>query len=705
MSPDEDSAYPANRLIHEKSPYLLQHAHNPVDWYPWSPPAFEKAAREDKPIFLSIGYSTCHWCHVMAHESFQNPEVAALLNQRYISIKVDREERPDIDQVYMAVCQAMTGQGGWPLTIVMTPDRKPFFAATYLPPHHQGRMPGLLDILPRLADTWKTQKEDIEQLAGEVIRFLKEEGSGTSPRGEPSLDLLDRAYRALSRAFDPRYGGFGPAPKFPAPHQLLFLLRVWDRTRDPHALAMVEDTLKAMRRGGLFDHIGLGFHRYSVDERWVVPHFEKMLYDQALLAIAYLEAFQATRDRQYGQTAREIFTYVLRDLRAEKGGFYSGEDADSEGIEGKYYLWTWEELETVLDSRDLELFSRAYTLRKDGNLPFPLHGAPPHANILHRERSWEDLAREEGVSPEEFRHRLERIRIRLLDFRSRRIRPARDTKILADGNGLMIAALAMGGRILQEPEYTREARHAEGAIMDRMRRAGGRLNHAYSSDESYVDGFSADYAAMVWAEIELYETTFEPRFLEKAMELLEQLAEWYRDREKGGYFFTPSDGESLLIRKKEAYDGAVPSANSLAVYGLLRIASLTGKSEYADRGRKDWNAFSGMIDAAPQGFTFLLLSADYYLGPTLQVVITGGTGSPQSEVMIRALTSGFFPRLTVHVVSGPGSDALLTRLAPFLAAYPAREDACAFVCRGHHCLAPTADIDQMIAYLSPPNGI
>jgi uncharacterized protein YyaL (SSP411 family) len=700
MIKGEPSPSPVNRLIHEKSPYLLQHAHNPVEWYPWIPQAFERATREDKPVFLSIGYSTCHWCHVMAHESFEDRNVAALLNRDFICIKVDREERPDIDQVYMAVCQVMTGRGGWPLTIVMTPDRKPFFAATYLPPHTRKGMPGLLDILPRLAYAWKSQKEELEQFTREVVEALNREESG-SPSGDPSLRILHRTHQGLDRAFDPQYGGFGPAPKFPAPHQLLFLLRFWDRTRDPHTLSMVEKTLQEMRKGGIFDQAGFGFHRYAVDERWIVPHFEKMLYDQALLSIAYLEAFQATHNHLYDRTAREIFTYVLRDLSAECGGFYSGEDADSEGVEGIFYLWTWKELEDVLDAADLRLLSRLYGLREDGNLPVPLDGVPPVANILHRERSYEDIGREAGISVEELRHEADRLSAFLYNLRSRRVRPGKDTKILADWNGLMIAALAIGGRVLEEPDYVQAAQCAEEVITRTMRRDDGRLNHVYSADERYVDAFSSDYAALAWAEIELYETTFDPRYLEKAIELLELLAIWYRDAERGGYYFTPSDSESLLVRKKDAYDGAIPSGNSLAIYSLLRLGSLTGKSEYEDRGLQDWRAFSGQIESAPTGFTFLLVSADYFLGPTGQVVITGDPVSSGAKTLIRALATAFLPRLTVLLVSGNEADARLTVLAPFLATYPASgKEARAFVCRGHQCMPPTTDPAEMIGYLS-----
>jgi uncharacterized protein YyaL (SSP411 family) len=687
-----------NRLIHERSPYLLQHAHNPVDWYPWGAEAFERATREDKPIFLSIGYSTCHWCHVMAHESFEDPEVAGILNHDFISIKVDREERPDIDQVYLMVCQAMTGQGGWPLTIMMTPMRKPFFAATYLPPKSRSGMPGLLDLLPRLVEAWKNRREDIEQYSEEVIEALRTEEPAS--RVDPSLQFLDRAYQILDREFDPRYGGFGTAPKFPSPHQLLFLLRIWYRRKDPRALAMVEKTLQEMRKGGIFDQVGFGLHRYSVDEQWIVPHFEKTLYDQALFSIACLEAYQVTGDCQYSRMAREIFTYVLRDLAAEKGGFYAGEDADSEGKEGRYYLWTWKELEEALDSADLMLISQVYGVQKEGNVPIFLQGAPAGANILHQVSSYENITQAAGISDVELHLRLERVLAILREVRSQRMRPGTDTKILADWNGLIIAALAFGGRVLDEADYTEAAIRASAAILGPMRRSDGRLNHAYSTDEPYIDAFSSDYAALVWGEIELYETTFDTQYLQTAIELMQRLAEWYRDPKDGGYFLTPADSESLPVRKKEVYDGAMPSANSLAVYNWLRLASLTGKSEYSERGLQDWQTLATAALTAPQGFTFLLIAADYWLGPAQQVIISGNPAAADTKGMVRSLAKTYLPRMTVHLQT-EGSAVPLGDLAPFIRAYPAPEDeARAFVCTNSRCLPPTSNPAEMIESLS-----
>jgi hypothetical protein len=691
-----------NRLLHEKSPYLLQHAHNPVDWYPWGDEAFLRARKENKPIFLSIGYSTCHWCHVMLHESFEDTEVASLLNQVFINIKVDREERPDIDQVYMAVSQLMTGKGGWPLTIVMTPEKKPFFAGTYIPRESRNGMLGLRDLIPQLQDLWKAQGEKLRIFAGEVIQALHPM-KGESPPIDPSLSLLEKAYGVLEREYDPHYGGFGVAPKFPSPHQLLFLLRIWYRERNPHALSMVEKTLQEMRKGGIFDQVGFGFHRYSIDRQWIVPHFEKMLYDQALLAITYLETYQVTKKPQYARTAREIFTYVLRDLTSEEGSFFSAEDADSEGGEGRFYIWTCEELEQIFGPGDLTLLSRAFSLKRGGNLSSIGHGLIERGNLLHGQEPWEEIARERGISEEEMQKILEKFRMQLLQARNRRIRPDRDSKIQADWNGFMIAAFAFGGRVLGEKRYTHAAEQAAHRILTTMRRPDGRLNHAYSVEESYIDGFLDDYAAMAWGEVELFETTFKASHLKAAIDLMHQLRKWYWDEDEGGFFFTPSDGEPLIIRKKEALDGAVPSGNSLALYNLLRLAALTGNSQYTDQAIRLWRVFSGEVKTAPPWYTFLLLAADFALGPTQEIVIAGNPTAEDTQEMLKTLNSSFYPRLTALLLSEE-QNAELREICPFLDDFTLRNHkATAYVCSGHQCHPPTTETEKLQEYLSLPS--
>ncbi len=471
-----------NRLAKEKSPYLLQHADNPVDWYPWGPEAFQKAARENKPIFLSIGYSTCHWCHVMAHESFQDSKVANLMNDTFVSIKVDREERPDIDMLYMSICQMMTGSGGWPLTIIMTPEKEPFFAGTYIPRETRFGRQGMLELVPSIKEIWETQKSEIMNSAGQIAAVLQ--NSALQEPGENLDDaILHLAYEQLKEMFDEKYGGFGRAPKFPTPHNLRFLLRHWKRTGNVEALAMVEKTLQAMRCGGVYDQIGFGFHRYSTDRHWLVPHFEKMLYDQALLATAYIEAFQATGKKEYARTAREIFTYVLRDMTAGDGGFYSAEDADSEGKEGKFYLWTYGELNQLLTQEETEFALKVYNVQENGNFSEGVSSNNEEENILHLTKPITESASELNISVPEFRKRLESVRQKLFASRNKLIHPAKDKKMLTDWNGLMIAALAIGARVLDEPSYADAAERAVAFILANVRASEGQLRHRYYDGE------------------------------------------------------------------------------------------------------------------------------------------------------------------------------------------------------------------------------
>jgi hypothetical protein len=571
-----------NRLIYEKSPYLLQHAYNPVEWWPWCEEAFQKARREDKPIFLSIGYSTCHWCHVMEEESFEDPEVAKLLNEAFICIKVDREERPDIDSIYMAACQLMTGQGGWPLTVLLTPDGKPFFAATYIPKEgHFGRV-GLKELIPRVRELWRSRRGDLVKEAEKALELLKRVSQ--LPAGEELGEgALRRAYEQLAQEFDSTYGGFGAAPKFPLPHRLTFLLRYWKRTGEPHALEMVETTLKKMRLGGIYDHVGFGFHRYSTDRGWKLPHFEKMLYDQALLAISHLEAYQATDDGEYARTAREIFDYVLRDLLSPEGGFYSAEDADSEGEEGKFYVWQEEEIRAVLPVEETELAFKLFNVEAYGNFVEETSGRRTGRNVLYLGKPLSEWSLELGLSENELGKRLEKIRQKLFEERGRRVRPHRDDKILADWNGLMIVALAKGAQVLAEPSYYAEAaERAAGFILRAMRDPEGGLLHRYREGEAAVAAFLDDYAFLIWGLIELYETTFKPRHLRAALELSETALERFWDEERGGFFFTAQDAE-VLVRRKEIYDGAVPSGNSVMMLNLLRLGRMTGRHELEER--------------------------------------------------------------------------------------------------------------------------
>jgi len=688
-----------NRLQYEKSPYLLQHADNPVDWYPWGTEAFEKARKENKPVFLSIGYSTCHWCHVMAHESFEDPEVARLMNETFVCVKVDREERPDVDNVYMTVCQMMTGGGGWPLTILMTPDKKPFMAATYIPRETRfGRM-GMVELVPRVKALWATDRGSIVQSANQIAGTIRR--ASMNGQGE-ALDAttLKETYDLLARRFDRKHGGQGTAPKFPTPHHLMFLLRYHKRTGDPEPLAMAEKTLQAMRRGGIYDHIGFGFHRYATDEGWLVPHFEKMLYDQALLTIAYLEAYQATGKEEYAATAREILAYVLRDMTAPEGGFYSAEDADSEGVEGKFYLWSERELREVLAESDADLVVKAFNVEATGNFHEESTGQRTGSNILHLTRPLSELAVELGIEEPALRDRLEAARQKLFAHRQGRVHPHKDDKILTDWNGLMIAALARAAQVFDDPRYVEAANRSADFVLSRMRTTQGRLIHRYRDAQAALPAHVDDYAFMVWGLIELYETTFEPHRLRTAVELTGTLIEHFWDEEGGGFYFTADDGEALLVRQKEIYDGAVPSGNSVAMWNLLRLGRLTGNADLERRASTLCRAFSKIVRQLAGAYTQLMVAVDFAVGPAHEVVIAGRPGAEDTRAMLRALHRRFLPNAVVLFRPTDHSAPQIVQLAGFLEHHTSIDGkATAYVCANHSCNRPTTKIDEMLTLI------
>ncbi len=685
-----------NRLIHEKSPYLLQHAHNPVDWHPWGKEAFERAKKENKPVFLSIGYATCHWCHVMERESFEDPEVAGLMNEAFISVKVDREERPDIDTVYMRVCQILTGSGGWPLTIFLTPDKKPFFASTYIPKENRFGRIGMLELIPRIQGLWKNNREELETSADRIVTSLQE--SAASSQGKDlKEDTLDAAFHQLEQQFDSEHGGFGISPKFPAPHTLLFLLRYWKRTGNDNALHMVEKTLQFMRRGGLFDHIGYGFHRYSTDARWLVPHFEKMLYDQALLAMAYTEAFQATRNNDYKNTAKEIFTYVLRDMTSSEGAFYSAEDADSEGEEGKFYLWTSGELEKILSQEEVDLTLRVFNVEKAGNFAEEASGRKTGANILHQKKSLVEMASDLKLSVEALNQNLESIRVSLFKTREKRVRPLKDDKVLVDWNGLMIAALAKAAVALDEPTFVRSARKATYFILNNMRNKQDRLFHRNREGQSSITAFLDDYAFLIWGLIELYEATFDARFLKEALELNEVLIKHFWDDKNGGFYFTPDDGEKLPLRQKELYDGAIPSGNSVAIFNLLRLARLTSNPELEEKAVQTGRIYSKDIELSPSAFTQMMAAVDFGIGPSYEVVIVGDTEADDTKAMLKALRTEFVPNKVVLFIPTEKDPSAIFQISPFASRMTCIESkATAYVCQDYTCQQPTTDIDIML---------
>jgi uncharacterized protein YyaL (SSP411 family) len=682
-----------NRLIHEKSPYLLQHAHNPVDWYPWGEEAFEKARKENKPIFLSIGYSTCHWCHVMEEESFSDEEVARLMNQHFVSIKVDREERPDIDNIYMNVSMAMTGSGGWPLTIIMTPDRKPFFAGTYFPKKAKLGHPGLMEILTQISNMWKKDTKRVIQASEDIATQLQSQAFVMGGEGL-NKNTLQKGYEQLKDRFEMQFGGFGTAPKFPAPHNLSFLLRWWKQSGDNNALAMVEKTLDNMARGGIYDHIGSGFHRYSTDAKWLVPHFEKMLYDQAMLAIAYIEAYQATKKESYAEAARDIFTYVLRDMTSPKGGFYSAEDADSEGVEGKFYVWTQEEVKKILGEEPGDIFCRFYGVTKGGNF----EGG---RSILNIEIPLDAFAKKEGMESADLKNILEESRRKLFIERQKRTHPHKDDKILTDWNGLMIAAMAKGAQALDEPQYTKASARAADFILKRLRRSDGRLLHLFRDGESPLPGYLDDYAFLVWGLIDLYEATFDVGYLKEAISLNEEMLKLFWDKKDGGLFFSGEDNEKLIMNRKEIYDGAIPSGNSVAALNLLRLGRITSNPALEKEAEKLMNAFSSLVGDYPMGYSQLLIALDFAIGPSKEIVIAGEPGNEDTMEMLKVIRSQFLPRKIVLLHPGGVTGEAIEKISPFVKEQRAIDGkATAYVCENYTCKLPTTNVKELIQQLN-----
>ncbi len=658
------SAPKKNRLAKAQSPYLRQHDANPVDWYEWGDEAFEKASREGKPIFLSIGYSTCHWCHVMAHESFENPAIAAILNEHFVSIKVDREERPDIDQVYMTAAQALTGGGGWPLSIWMTPDRKPFFSGTYFPPEDRWGRAGFPTILRKIADLWKSDRKRLQEDAERLTDALAQ--SDRPPAGPLDPKILEETVERFRGEFDSEHGGFGGAPKFPRSIVLELLLRSYARTKKTETLEMIEKTLTAMRAGGMYDQLGGGFHRYSTDERWLVPHFEKMLYDNALLARAYTQAYQLTGKEEYARTVRETLDYVLRDMTSKEGGFYSAEDADSplpEGgnAEGAFYLWNPPQVKAVVPGEEGDRLCAALGIVEGGNFESPHPGDPKGMSVLHRIAD----APEPGMR-------------KLFEARSKRPRPHLDDKILADWNGLMIGAMAFAGSVLDEPKYVQAAERAAKFLLRSMRRADGRWLHVGS-----IPGFLDDYASLAEGFWFLHQATQKTEFAEVAVRTAEILIEDFEDS-AGGFFHTAKSSEKLIARRKESYDGALPSGNSVAALALLRLANLTSRDDFRKAAQASLNAFADTIARQPVAYPYHLCALDARLGPSQEIVIVGDSPS-----MIRAIRRRFLPNTVVVVASE-------AKLFP-MTAERGKVDGkpTAYVCSNGTCKLPTTSVEEL----------
>jgi uncharacterized protein YyaL (SSP411 family) len=677
-----------NRLIHEKSPYLLQHAYNPVDWYPWSNEAFKTAKTQDKPVFVSIGYSACHWCHVMEQECFADAEVAKLMNDAFICVKVDREERPDLDSAYIAVCRAMGRSCGWPLNVIMTPDKTPFFAASYIPRDSRFGLVGMIDLIPQISTVWKTRRAELANI-GETIRQRIAASEQRTPERELGTAVLHDACEQLVLSFDEENGGFGRAPKFPMPHNLLFLLRYWNRTKEKPALDMATKTLRAMRLGGIFDQVGLGFHRYSTDAQWLVPHFEKMLYDQALLAMAYTEAYQATDAEEFKQAAQEVLEYVLRDLTSPEGGFYSAEDADSEGEEGKFYLWTEKEIRETLPPTDADLTVKIFNIAASGNYYEPA-GSRNGKNILHLTKPLEQAASEANLPQDALAVRLSKIRNALFEARNKRVHPAKDDKVLADWNGLMIAALAKAHQVFGEQKLLQAAVKAADFILERMRGTDGMLYHRYAKGEKAIGGFLDDYAFLVWGLIEVYEACFDAKYLQAALELTKTMTKRFWDEQTGGFYFTTETAEQEFQRRKEVYDGALPSGNSVAMLDLLRLARLSDAAEFEELASKTSRAFSSEVQASPTAHTFMLVAVDFAVGPAYNVVLVGDADEDSTRNMLKALRTRYLPNMMVSLrkpeEAGLGYEMIGGK-------------ATAYVCRGRTCMPPTNETGEMLRIL------
>ena len=691
-----------NRLINSTSPYLLQHAHNPVDWYPWSSEALELAKREDKAIFLSIGYSACHWCHVMERESFENDQIAAVMNEHFICIKVDREERPDLDEIYMNAVQMMTGSGGWPLNVFLTPDLKPFYGGTYFPPEDMRGRPGFPRILEAVAEAYRDRREEIEKNASNLTVAIQKTLRGPALDATGSLDkkVVASAVAQMQERFDRIWGGFSNAPKFPPSASISLLLRHHYRTNDADALRMATDTLDRMAYGGMYDQLGGGFHRYSVDRQWLVPHFEKMLYDNAQLADVYLEAYQLTGKPLYRQVARETLDYVLRDMQDESGAFHSSQDADSEGEEGKYYVWSLDEIDRVLGRDDAALFRKFYGVTAAGN--FEGH------NILHVPVAPEQFAEQEDLGMDELHGRLEGMRRKLLTARAERVAPGKDDKVLVDWNGLMISALARGYRVLGDETYRTAAERAAEFILTEMR-SQDRLHHSYRDGKVHVDAMLDDYAFFLQALVDLYETTFDVAWIERATAIADEMDKRFWDETGGGFFSTPAGKTDVLVRSKSAHDSAVPSGNSVAVHGLLRLGKLTGEKRYSDMAEKTLDVFAPAASLSPRAFVRMLSSFDFLLGPTQEIVVAGGNDDAGTKQLVKLAYGLYLPNGIIAQVdpSSDEADAAAGRIPLLTAKSLIDGKPAAYVCLGTTCYSPVTAVDELKKRLAErsPGGV
>jgi uncharacterized protein YyaL (SSP411 family) len=710
-SPDANQSQHTNRLIHEKSPYLLLHAHNPVDWYPWGEEAFAKAKRENKPIFLSVGYYTCHWCHVMERESYSNPAIAELLNRWFVSIKVDREERPDIDSEYMSFVEATTGSGGWPMNVFLTSDLKPFFGGTYFPPEDKYGATGLRTLLPRVADLWGKRHEDIIQSADGITEKLQQAVTSVAGSGSGVLQasLLDKTYEQIRSSYDTTNGGFGGAPLFPRPVVPDFLLRYWSRTGKKDALDMVLNNLRAMASGGVHDQVGGGFHRYSTDSEWRVPHFEKMLYDQAQLAMLYTEAYQATHDTFYAGVVRDILDFTLREMRSPEGGFYSALDADSalekgksEHGEGAFYVWTASEIEQALSKEAASIFNFRYGVEAGGNVPSTqdVEGWLKGKNVLYEGHSLAETAKKFGKTETETSQILNDAKQKIFARRSQRPPPPVDTKIITSWNGLMISALAKASQVLDEPKYLDAATRAKSFLETHVYQASsGKLKRRYRAGSAQIDGYLDDYTFLNQSLVDLYEASFDVRLLSWAIRLHETQDRLFWDQKQGGYFTTSGQDRSILVRTREAYDGVEPSPNSVAAMNLLRLWQITDQQTYREKADKTLAAFGSGLEQRPEAMPYMMSAFGFSLAKPKQIVIAGAPGAADTRALLRLVWLRYIPNRVLLLADGADGQKQLTHWVPSLATVTRKHGrATAYICENYVCDLPTAD-PQVVARL------
>ena len=671
-----------NRLAHETSPYLLQHAHNPVDWYPWGDEAFEKAKADDKPVLVSIGYSACHWCHVMEHESFEDEATARIMNEHFVNIKVDMEERPDVDQIYMTFVQLTTGRGGWPMNVFLTPDKLPFFGGTYFPPVSKFNMPGFSQVLLSVAEAYRDKRDELLHSANDILGEMRRVGISEFHPGGLSLEQLDNAFESMSRSFDATNGGFGGAPKFPPSMTLEFLLRYHHRTGKERALEMVERTCRKMANGGIYDQLGGGFHRYSVDAVWLVPHFEKMLYDNAQLIRVYLHLYQITRDEFYKRIAVETLEYVQREMLDASGGFYSTQDADSEGVEGKFFVWTPEEITAILGPKDAQIFNFYYDVSEEGNFE--------EKNILNVRYAPAEAAKALKIDEEDLNEVLERGREKLFAESEKRIKPFRDEKVLTAWNGLMMAAFAEASSVLNNAEYLEVAKKNADFILSELQ-SGGRLLRTWKNGKAKLNAYLEDHANFADALIELYQVSGEIGYLHEAKRLADVMIDEFWDEENGGFFFTANEHEELIVRNKDYYDNATPSGNSVAADVLLKLSKFFGDEKYERFAATVLRLVATQISRYPQGFGRSLSALEFYLGGAREIVIVGEKGNE----LARAAGKAYIPNAVVVQSENPEGDALpLLEGRQMIEGKPT-----AYVCENFVCQKPVTTVDEFIGQL------